>query len=130
MTPYPLRFAVSAAALIAAAGCSNHQTPTPGKPCILNSDCQNPLSCSFGNCHEACRDNGDCPIAELCVWTGPTSDVGLTGGSPIRVCLAPPRCAHDSTCPDPLVCGRDLQCRNQCEGDRDCPNPTYRCVVG
>jgi hypothetical protein len=54
---------------------------------------------------------------------------GIASGA-VRVCLSEPGCAFDSTCPAPLVCGRDLKCRNQCEADLDCAKSTYKCVVG
>ena len=61
--------ALAVATLLAAAlGCSNRKTPLPGKSCYLNSDCDDPLSCTFNKCHEACRENGDCPNGGLCVY--------------------------------------------------------------
>jgi len=127
--PLPIVF-VAAAVWLAVMGCSNRKTPVPGATCVLDSDCENPLSCSFEKCHEACRANGDCPGGERCVWTGPSLDGGSAGTTTARICLLDPHCALDSTCPRPLVCGRDLECRNECEADIDCPNETYRCVIG
>jgi hypothetical protein len=117
-------------ALAAGVGCSDHKTTPPGKACIINSDCNNPLSCSFGKCHEACRANGDCPGGGRCVWTGPASADGGASADSVRVCLLEHECTQNSGCLDPLVCGRDLECRNECEADRDCPNETDRCVIG
>jgi len=120
---------LAAAALAMGAGCSDHKTTPPGKACLINSDCNNPLSCTFGKCHEPCRADGDCPNGGRCVWTGPAPEDGGVNASTIRVCVEE-KCAQNSICPDPLVCGRDLECRNECEADRDCPNKTYRCVIG
>jgi hypothetical protein len=117
------------AVVILDGGCSNHKTPVPGASCQLNSDCESPLSCAFSKCHEACRANGDCPTNERCVWSESLPDGG-TDTTSLRVCLLNPHCALDSTCPAPLVCGRDLECRNECEADLDCPSTAYRCVVG
>ena len=123
-------FVAAAAALAAGIGCSDQRTTPPGKACIINSDCNNPLSCSFGKCHEACRANGDCPNGGRCVWNGPAPEDGGVSTESIRICLLEHECTLNSGCLDPLVCGRDLECRNECEADRDCPHMTDRCVTG
>jgi hypothetical protein len=38
-------------------------------------------------------------------------------------------CHYNSDCAPPLVCAVDLQCRNQCAGDRDCASGQL-CVLG
>jgi hypothetical protein len=101
------------------AGCSDKSKPAPGAACLRNTDCEDPLSCTFGRCHESCREARDCAPGQLCVQA--------QGGN---VCLlvTEDKCAFNSDCPAPLVCGRDLQCRNMCSGDRDCATVSQRCL--
>lgn len=104
-----------------AGGCgSDKETPKPGTTCTLNSECNNPLSCTFGKCHQACVDARDCAGGGRCI----KAPLG-------NACLLPEeeKCVNNSDCKDPLVCGRDLKCRNQCKEDRDCPTRTQRCVA-
>ena len=124
-------------ALVGGLACSHDKTPVPGASCNLNSECDDPLSCTFGKCHNACRVDGDCPSGHRCVRasTRPgaaaaASDAGATA-MPLNVCLLDEldHCTHDSGCKAPLVCGRDLRCRNQCESERDC-NGAQQCVLG
>lgn len=125
-------------ALLAMEGaCSSQKTQVPGKPCVINSDCQDPLSCSWGTCHEACRTDGDCAGGARCVWDNAaiTAAAGSPAGdvsTPVRVCLTPTddRCTYNSACASPLVCGRDLHCRNECLQDVDCASKTDKCVIG
>jgi hypothetical protein len=82
--------------------------------CTLNSTCAGNLVCALGFCVNACNDNGskDCN-GGLCV----KSDQG-------NVCRAPEvakKCALNSECASPLVCGKDLTCRTECMADVDCP---------
>jgi hypothetical protein len=111
-----------AVALVVVAGsCSSSKsTPPPGTKCVVNSDCNNPLSCSFGTCHQECKEARDCPNGALCTKGG--------GGN---VCLLPveDHCALNSDCPMPLVCARDLKCRQECNEDRDCATRTQKCVA-
>lgn len=102
-----------AGALWVLAGCGGNETPKAGTMCIQNSDCNNPLSCTGGKCHNQCKETRDCPNGARCVKDSMNQ----------LVCLLPEetRCALNSQCnPPPLVCAKDLQCRNQCEADRDC----------
>jgi hypothetical protein len=104
-----------------AGGCgSDKETPKPGTMCTLNSECNNPLSCTFGKCHQACVDARDCPGGQRCI-KAPNGNACLLAEEE--------RCVMNSDCKDPLVCGRDLKCRNQCKEDRDCPTRTQRCIV-
>ena len=114
--------------------CCGGQTSTPGKPsekrdasipsaggstgqggmdapCALNSDCEGVLVCISARCHSACAEARDCPAPQRCVT--------LMEGS---TCLLPTEshCTHNSECSNPLVCARDLACRNPCDVDRDC----------
>jgi hypothetical protein len=89
----------------------------------MNSDCQNPLSCTFGTCHSACKEARDCPDPnQLCV----RSPAG-------NVCTLPTeeKCGLNSQCPQGLYCAKDLKCRVQCQDDRDCTaiTPTQTCVL-
>ncbi len=102
-------------------GCGGSDTPKPGATCVLNSECNNPLSCTYGRCHVICVDSRDCKDGGRCVKS-------MEGGT---VCLLPEedKCTLDSDCKIPLVCGRDLKCRNQCKEDRDCPTRTQKCAT-
>jgi hypothetical protein len=93
---------------------------TLGSGCVINTDCLDPLSCSFGKCHVACREARDCAAGATCLKS-------TTG----NVCALneEQKCVYDSNCPAPLVCGRDLKCRNECEADRDCATSTQACVL-
>src|SRR4051794_32175740 len=94
------------------AACSNARPPVAGKMCSINSDCEDPLACTFNKCHEACRADGDCPKDYTCAYATHSEADG--GGPRLKVCVFEP-CVFDSRCPFPLVCGRDLKCRSQCE---------------
>jgi hypothetical protein len=125
---------VAATLLAVVVGCSNRKTPVPGKSCLLNSDCESPLTCNFGKCHEPCRENGDCPNGGLCVYARPaTGSTDAQMSEPatarLRVCVQE-SCAMNSDCPDLLVCGRDLRCRQECAANKDCPPRNQLCVIG
>lgn len=125
---FPRREALAALLLaVAAAACSSAKPPVPGKSCTINSDCDSPLSCTYNKCHEACREDGDCALNYTCVYS--TLSGTDAGGPRYKVCVYEP-CVFDSICPKPLVCGRDLKCRNQCEADIDCPGAKQKCVIG
>ncbi|MDX2021343.1 MAG: right-handed parallel beta-helix repeat-containing protein [Deltaproteobacteria bacterium] len=70
------------------------------------------MSCSFGTCHEACKETRDCPLGQRCV----------KDASNFNVCQLPAeqRCTYNSDCKQPLVCATDFQCRNQCVTSVDC----------
>ena len=131
--PTPGALAV-AILLVAALGCSDRKTPVPGRTCYLNSDCENPLSCTFNKCHEACRENGDCPNGGLCVYSpaAPASgdaQMSVPDAGLLKVCVQE-SCTMNSDCPDLLVCGRDLRCRQECAANKDCPSRNQLCVIG
>jgi hypothetical protein len=90
-----------------------------GKTCVMNSECANPLSCTFGKCHAACVEARDCPSGQLCV-KGPAGNV----------CQQPEEttCQYRSQCAMPLICAIDRKCRSQCLMDIDCPTKTQKCV--
>lgn len=88
-----------------------------GDGCLLNSDCDEGLSCVFRRCHIQCASSQDCPVADdgkqlRCV----------IGEKPEHVCqLADERdCSYHSECPGLQRCGPDGACRDQCLDDRDC----------
>lgn len=79
--------------------------------CNINSDCNNPLSCTFGKCHKTCDETRDCGTGERCVK--------LASGN---VCQQKDEveCMFTSMCPDPLKCAVDSRCRVACQGNTDC----------
>src|SRR6185295_12264041 len=102
---------------LAFGGCGSAKKPPPGGMCSVNTDCNSPLSCTFGKCHETCREARDCPAGQRCVR-------GTAGG----VCQLDATCTYRSDCPQPLACALDRQCRSQCKTDIDCPTRTQKCV--
>src|SRR5690348_5951979 len=115
MSPHPAGRLAVAAVLIAALSCSNRKTPIPGQGCLINSDCESPLACTYGKCHEACHEAGDCAGNGLCVYAlvATADDYAQISepapGTP-KVCVQE-TCAMNSECAEPLICGRDLRCR-------------------
>src|SRR3954468_17387219 len=88
-------------ALVAVVHCSSDDpAPLLAAACQINSDCNNPLSCTFGRCHDQCAETRDCPNPERCVK-------GQTTG----VCQLADEvsCVHTSDCKEPLVCATDSQ---------------------
>src|SRR6476646_143298 len=82
-------------AFVVYSGCSSSDTPALGgrlSGCLLNSDCNNPLSCTFGRCHVACNATVDCERGERCIKL-PTGNV----------CQAADEmaCTFTSDCPAP-----------------------------
>jgi hypothetical protein len=121
------RLFIASLLALALSACGSSATPPVGKTCLVNSDCNNPLSCTFGRCHEACRMSGDCPAGQTCV-IGP---VDMSTGKPANICQLPEdkTCAYNSDCMKPLRCARDLKCRNECQTDVDC-NLGQTCAAG
>jgi len=95
-----------------AAGCSSAKKIEVGGTCILNSDCNSPLVCTAGKCHDACHTSADCPAGQSCI----------TASDQSTVCQLPveTHCIYDSDCPTGLKCATDQRCRNQCQDDVDC----------
>jgi hypothetical protein len=104
--------------LVLVAACSS-QAPAPGKACTLNSDCNTPLTCSFGRCHVQCQVSTDCPAGQRCL-KGAMGDVCQLAEEQ--------KCGLNSQCPAGLICAKDLACRNECMEDRDC-SKTQKCVL-
>jgi hypothetical protein len=105
--------------LLAADGCTDRKL-APGKDCLVNTDCDSPLSCSFGKCHVTCREARDCDPGQDCVR-----------GTDGNVCLliSEKECGKNSDCPVGLFCALDLTCRSQCENAVDCATKTQQCVL-
>jgi hypothetical protein len=102
------------AGMLALAGCSGDSsgaTPPAGSTCTLSSDCQNPLVCTAGRCHAQCAESRDCDYGQRCVKLGTTFLCQLQSEA---------KCVYNSDCTSPLICAVDLQCRQQCQADRDC----------
>ncbi len=92
------------------AGCSSAKKIEVGGTCVLNSDCNSPLLCSDGKCHDACHSSIDCPAGENCVKTASSA-----------VCQLPAEASCARTpCTGAYVCASDLQCRTPCESAADC----------
>src|ERR1700753_3971919 len=94
---------------VSSCGGSSSAKPTP--KCVLSSEGGGNLVCPLGFCVAPCQQSKDCPSGELCVNTGTD-----------KACRAPEaaKCALNSQCSSPLVCGKDLTCRQMCAGDVDC----------
>ena len=98
---------------IFAVSCSDEPTARSqlGDGCKLNGDCNAGLVCVYGVCNEECNTSQDCPRGRC-----------VLGVDKIRLCQPGGRaaCEFHSDCDEPLVCGIDGMCRNECSADRDC----------
>ena len=65
---YPRVFGVIVVSVWLAGGCSEKKIDVGGS-CVLNSDCNQGLVCSWGKCHEPCHKSVDCPAGQSCVQT-------------------------------------------------------------
>jgi hypothetical protein len=81
-----------------------------GGTCILNSDCNQGLVCTWGFCHVACHTSADCQPGQSCIMAGAQS----------TACESPTSCIYNSNCPTGLICAVDQQCRKQCQTSADC----------
>jgi hypothetical protein len=107
-----------------ATGCAKGMNPEGkvdvGGSCVLNSDCNQGLVCTWDKCHDACHTSVDCPTGQSCVVAADQSTVcQLTIET---------HCLYASDCPTPLICAVDQQCRNQCQGNVDC-TPGQTCTT-
>src|SRR5688500_1244032 len=73
--------------------------------CTLNSNCENPLVCTFERCHTQCDEDRDCPGEERCV----------SGSSGKRVCQLSIEtgCTSNAQCKGTQTCGADKECRDK-----------------
>jgi len=97
-----------------AASCTGGKKIEVGGSCVLNSDCDRGLVCTWGKCHAACRTSVDCPAGQSCV----------TASDQSTVCQLPveTHCLYASDCQQPLSCAVDQRCHNQCQSNIDCPS--------
>ena len=91
-------------------GCSSAKKIDAGGACVLNSDCNQGLVCTWGKCHVACHTSADCQPGQSCI----------TASAQSTVCESPTACIYNSDCPTGLMCAIDQQCRQQCQKDVDC----------
>ncbi len=101
-----------------AAGCSSAKKIDVGGTCVLNSDCNQGLMCTWGKCHVACQTSADCQPGQSCIMASTQS----------TVCESPTACIYNSDCPAGLKCAVDQQCRQQCQTDVDC-SPGQACTT-
>ena len=99
---------IASASLVA--GCSSAKKIDTGGACVLNSDCNQGLVCTWGKCHVACHTSADCQPGQSCI----------TASAQSTVCESPTACIYNSDCPTGLMCATDQQCRQQCQKDVDC----------
>jgi rhodanese-related sulfurtransferase len=95
-----------------AASCSSAKKIDVGGTCVLNSDCNQGLVCTWGKCHVACNTSADCPTGQSCVTSSDQSNVCQLLGETY--------CIYNHDCPTGLICGVDQKCRKQCQVDIDC----------
>ena len=109
-----LRALVLGCVLLSAARCSSSSAPTRvlKSSCVVNSDCNDPLLCSFGLCHQACKESRDCPTGQHCL--------NLPDGAVCQLDEDKVDCTYSSECKAPLKCAVDSRCRVPCVGDGDC----------
>jgi hypothetical protein len=98
--------------LLHGCGGSGAKPAAPTPRCLRTSDCKAPLDCVQGYCVSQCTESRDCSSGQRCIKTA-------EGNS----CQPPEKktCLYTSECEVPLVCAVDMQCRNQCQMDVDCP---------
>jgi len=92
------------------AGCGSAKKIDAGGACVLNSDCNQGLVCTWGKCHVACHTSADCQPGQSCIIASAQS----------TVCESPATCIYNSDCPTGLMCAVDQQCRKQCQTNADC----------
>lgn len=88
-----------------AAACSSSKKIDVGGDCLLNSDCNPPLSCTFGKCHNSCKETRDCPLGQSCIKTSQGGTCQLPSEADCRV----------ATCAEKQVCAIDYRCRATCQ---------------
>ncbi len=92
-------------------GCSGDSPKLKvGATCVLNSDCDQPLVCTIGKCHDACHASADCPTGQSCVTT-------TTG----PVCQLPAEAdCRTAPCAGGFLCAVDLRCHAGCLSATNC----------
>ena len=102
-----------------AVGCGERSKLKVGASCLLNSDCNSPLVCTMGKCHEGCKETRDCPAGQSCM---------LTNGDGICQLPAESDCTT-SACLGGWVCAADLRCHTGCLSATNCTKG-QTCVDG
>jgi len=85
-------------------GCSGAKKIDAGGTCILNSDCNHGLVCTWGKCHVACNTSADCPAGDSCITSSDQSNVCQLPGETY--------CIYNHDCPSGLICGVDSNAAN------------------
>jgi hypothetical protein len=109
-----VRAGILGSVVLALSRCSSDGPARSGlsADCVVNSDCNNPLQCSFGLCHKACKETRDCPANQHCLK--------LPEGPVCQLQADTVQCVYSSQCPSPLKCAVDSKCRVPCEASGDC----------
>ncbi|HEX2657161.1 MAG TPA: hypothetical protein VHU40_02770 [Polyangia bacterium] len=139
-----LKSAVLAALVFTVACKSSSPAMSTTPKCQFNTECVTKFGAGYqcapngsGYCVPACLGNPDCPAGQRCITltalgaaggVSGTDGLGGAGGglvatAPTGSVCQPPElqtCTLNSQCIDPLVCGIDRQCRNQCNTAKDC----------
>src|SRR5215471_6842053 len=109
-----LRAGMLGCVVLALSRCSSDKPLRSGLSdgCVVNSDCNDPLQCSFGLCHKACKESRDCPSMQHCL--------NLPSGPVCQLDKDTVECVYSSECPPPLKCAVDSRCRVPCVAKDDC----------
>jgi hypothetical protein len=84
--------------------CSSSSPVGLAQECAINTDCDSPLICAFGLCHEACAASRDCSDGATCVLSHGN---GVCELSQEKTCNATLPCVTGLTCADDV-------CRTPC----------------
>jgi hypothetical protein len=103
-----------------ALGCGGEKKINVGGTCILNSDCNGSLVCTWGICHVVCQTSVDCLPGQSCVKTDDTTFCQLP---------AEASCSQTSPCGGTFVCASDQHCRAPCQFRTACTSEQV-CVSG
>lgn len=116
-----LRAGMLGCVVLALSRCSSDRPLRSGLSagCLVNSDCNDPLLCSFGLCHKACKESRDCPSQQHCL--------NLPTGPVCQLDKDKVECVYSSECKEPLKCAVDSRCRVPCVAKDDCL-PTQVCT--
>ncbi|MGC4088078.1 MAG: WAP domain-containing protein [Polyangiaceae bacterium] len=80
--------------------------------CTLNSDCLDPLVCTFARCHAECSKDRDCPGEQRCV----KSSTGYVCQLKVETDCT----KSTAVCKGTQQCGEDGECRDTCTDTTDC----------
>ncbi len=102
-----------------AVACNSTKKIDPGEECTLNSDCNSPLVCTMGRCHQGCRETRDCPAGQSCV---------MVQGAGVCQLQSEADCTS-TECASGLVCAVDQRCHSGCVSETNCSQGQL-CVNG